>query len=287
MLSRILALPFVLGVGVFLYLAWEVDTRWAIYMVPFVLILVAIYVFEPQIDWWWVQRNPIDLDPPLIDLLEKGFPYYAGLSDENKIRFRKRMSLYMAAITWIPKGPETVPEDIKGVLAANVTQLMFGHEDYRLSQFERIVIYPKVFISPQHQQHIHASETHVEDKVLLFGAEKLMHSSLQSHLYYNLGLHEYAKVYLVSHPDNDYPKLDDNIWPDLEKICGFTKKKIVEFIGLPDLDPLQVSITLFFCFPEKFAVQLPDVFNSLSKIFNQDPRNKTSPVIDESNSNSI
>jgi len=276
--SRLLALPFILGAGVFLYLAWEVDTRYGMYIVPFILALTAIYIFQPQIDWWWYNRNLPDVEGPMKDMFEKRLPYYQHLSEEEKKRFRTRVALYLMAVEYIPQGPETVPEDIKGIVAANIVQLTFGQEDYRLSKFERIVIYLGPFPSPQFPRRFHASEIFEEDGVLLFAVNHLMPGTMEPHRFFNIGVYEYAKVFRLSYPDKAYPDLNEEHWKDLEQISGFKQKKIEDFVGLIDLDIWAVSVALFFSFPEQFKKQCPSVYEQHSDVFNQYPM-QASPVV--------
>ena len=282
MLSKLLAIPFVLGLIFLLYLAWETDSSYAIYIVPMVICLVVIYIFQPQLDWWWYRRRPPELDTPLRKLLDRFHPFYRQLSSTNQRIFRERMALYIFANDFIPKAFEDVPEDIKGVIAANVVHLTFGQQDYRLSKYERIVVYPQPFPSPQYPDRFHASEIFEEDGVILFSAEQLMASMLQPKKYYNIGLHEYAKVYVSSYPDKEYPKFDEFIWEKLEEISGFKKKFIEAFIGLDDIDPLPVSICLFFSFPVQFRNRLPKAYTAFQEIFNMDPILAEDPVLDKS-----
>jgi len=84
-------------------------------------------------------------------------------------------------------------------------------------------------------------------------------------------LHEYAKVFVDSYPQHPYPELGEEAWASFEKISGFSKAFITEWINLDEIDPLPVSICLFFVFPQRFEMELPEVFATLSSIFKQNP----------------
>ncbi len=282
MLSKLLAIPFVLALLVLLYLAWEADSSYAIYIVPAVLALVVIYIFQPQLDWWWYKRRPPELDGPIRKLFDRFHPFYRQLSAANQKRFRERVALYTLSKEFIPKAFDHVPEDIKGVVAAQAVQLTFGQQDYQLSKFERIVVYPQPFPSPQYPEQFHASEIYEEDGVILFSAEQLMAAFAQPLKNYNIGLHEYAKVYISSYPEKEYPIFDEFIWEKLEAISGFSKKFIHAYIGLEEVNPLPVGICLFFCFPLRFKNILPNAYQAFSQIFNLDPVAAADPVINKS-----
>ena len=280
MFTRLLYLPFILGAGIALILSFAYGQTYAKFIVPNVIALAVIYMLAPQIDWWYYKKHPKQLDEGAEKLLRARFSYYANLSEELKVHFRHRLAMYLQAIEFIPKPWKTVPEDIKVIIAASIIQLTFGVDDYRLKSYERIVVYPKAFPSPQFPKYYHASEIHVEDNVILFSAEQLMWIILKPEKSYNIALHEFAKAFMDSYPRFEYPKFEESIWESLQIISGQKKAFVSDFIGLPEIDPVPVSITYFFTYPEKFKEVLPGIFEKYKSIFNQNPIQKEHPVID-------
>lgn len=268
-LSKILVIPGLIGFAVFLYLTYFKSEDYALYMVPFIIYLIGIYFYQPAIDWWWHQKYPPDVEAPLRKLFEQRLPYYQRLSEKDKRKFRTRVALYIEANDFRPQVVEEIPEDVKGVVAANIVQLTFGQKDYLLNMFERIVIYPGVFPTIQHLDRFHASEIFAEDGVLLFAMDHLMPGTLHPDQYFNIGLYEYAKVFRLSRPDVAYPELSEDFWTDFEKISRFPRKKVEEFVGLENLDVWAVSVVFFFSFPEEFKTQLPALYQAHSNVFNQ------------------
>lgn len=278
MLSRILVIPFAIAALVCLYLAWENQLS-PIYIVPWVVIATIILVMGPQIDWWWALKNPPLIDPMMEGFLRKFFPYYTQLSLPDKKQFADRLSLYLMATEFIPMVMENVPEDIKGLIAANAVMITYGRDDFRLAPFEKIVVYPHPFPSPQYQEDIHSTEHFEEDGVILFSLEQLLPGIMQKQKYYNIALHEYAKIFTSLNKDFQYPKFDEHIWEILEQISGLKTTAVKNYIGLPILEPLPVSINYFFTFPHQFKQVLPDIFDNYVKIFNQNPANGNTPLI--------
>lgn len=278
-LSKILAIPGVLGFALFLYLTYFKSEDYALYMVPFIIYLIGVYFYQPAIDWWWYQKYPPDIEAPLRKLFDHRLPYYQRLSEKNKQKFRTRVALYIEANDFRPQVIEEIPEDVKGIVAANIVQLTFGQQDYLLNMFERIVIYPGVFPTPQHLDRFHASEIFAEDGVLLFAMDHLMPGTLHADQYFNLGLYEYAKVLRLSRPEVAYPELSEDLWTDFEKISRFPRKKVEEFVGLENLDVWAVSVVFFFSFPEKFKMELPELYQTHSNLLNQHPAQGEEPVI--------
>jgi len=278
-LSKILAIPCVIGAAIFIYLAYFSSEEYGIYIVPFLIALIGLYFLQPAIDWWWYQRYPPDVEAPLRKLFEFKLPYYQRLSEANRQKFRSRVSLYIEANDFRPQVIEEIPEDVKGMVAANIVMLTFGQEDYLLNSFERIVIYPGVFPTPQHIEKFHASEIFEEDGVLLFAMDHLMPGTLHADQYFNIGLYEYAKVFRLSRPDAAYPDLTEDIWTAYETISRFPRKKVEDFVGLAPLDLWAVGVVFFFSFSEKFKTVLPDLYQTHANLFNQQPEKSEDPVV--------
>ncbi len=279
--ARTLSIPFLIGALVFLYLTWEVDTGYSIYIVPFVIIMALIYVLSPQINWWWYQRRPPELRPKIRLLIERHLPYYQQLVESEKGRFRKRAALYMEANDFMPRGMESVPEDLRAIAAACAVQITFGRKDFLLPRFEHIIFYPHPFPSPQYPENFHSSEIYEEDGVIIFSAEQLLPGFLQPFQYYNIGLHEYARAFMRSYPEIDFPKLPEDIWQKLQQASGFSQAAIERWINLKPIPVQPVSIALFFTFPRQFHAVLPELYEQYARIFNQSPARGERPVLED------
>lgn len=279
--ARTLSIPFLIGALVFLYLTWEVDTGYSIYIVPFVIIMALIYVLSPQINWWWYQRRPPELRPKIRLLIERHLPYYQQLVESEKGRFRKRAALYMEANDFMPRGMESVPEDLRAIAAACAVQITFGRKDFLLPRFEHIIFYPHPFPSPQYPENFHSSEIYEEDGVIIFSAEQLLPGFLQPFQYYNIGLHEYARAFVRSYPEIDFPKLPEDIWQKLQQASGFSQAAIERWINLKPIPAQPVSIALFFTFPRQFHAVLPELYEQYARIFNQSPASGERPVLED------
>lgn len=276
--SRIIGLPFMLLFIIFLYLTWEVSTDYSLFLIPLMIILAGIYVLSPQINWIWYKRNPPEPDARLVQLLDRFCLFYQKLVPLEKRRFRHRISLYMMGIDFIPMVFEKVPDDIKAILAANAVQITFGQEDFIMAPFEQVVVYPHPFPSPQYEL-IHASETYPEDGVLIFSAEQLLISFTNPTRFYNICMYEYAKVFILNHPNVPFPEPGPEIWDLLEKVGGFSQHQIEACIGLSGADPLPVCLHFFLANPERFQEVLPELYSQIREILNLDPVNGSYPVL--------
>lgn len=269
--TRLFAIPFGVGFFLFFYLAWAKDEAFAIYIIPCSLILGLMYVFSPQIDWWWYKRYPPDLSDGIRRFFSERYTYYTRLPLRDKEVFRQKVAMFSMATDFKPMVMPEVPADVRAIVSASAVQLSAAFEDFLYAPFENVVIYPHPFPSPQYPEHFHISEIFEEDGVILFSMDHLIKSFAEPDRYYNIGLHEFAKVFMLTYPDKAYPELTEDSWHKLEQISQFSRDAILEWINLPEIDPAPVSITHFFVFPERFKAILPEMYQRYCKIFQQDP----------------
>ena len=271
MLVRLIALPFALMALVILYLAWEVDDSYGFYLVIPGIALAVLYSLSPQINWWWYLKHPPALDKPLVQLLENFHPFYRQLLPGQQERFRNRMALFMEGTDFMSQSEKEIPEDVKGAIAMQAVHVGFGQSEFLFSKFEKVVVYPGAFPSPQHPRHFHASEIFEEDGVVLLSAQHLMQAVAHPGRGYNVGLHEYAKVFMLQYPEYRYPVFTEQQWPELEKIGKLTREQIGQWIGLPEFDIAAVAIHHFLNHPAAFFEFFPEEFYRFRDIFHFDP----------------
>ncbi len=256
--STILISPFVLGTGLMLYTAWENDGKFAIWIAPFFIIAAMIYVMSPQIDWWWYSQHPPKIDEPLLALLRRYSVVYQQLSETEKQFVEARTGLIMLDKNYMPMGGmESVTSDVELWVSFHLAVLTLKKKnDFHITPFENIVVYPRLFPSPQHPNDFHASEIFEEDGVVMVGIEPMVNGITQANKFYNVILHEWLKVYML-HFKPDFETLNTATWEQLTQISGFSKAHIEQCIGLPDVEQSLVVLHHFFVFRAPFKAQLP------------------------------
>jgi len=269
MFSNYVALPFVLLSLVFLYLAWDVDSDYAFWIMPSVVMSAVVYIFSPQINWWWYNRNPPELSPGLRALLERFSMFYNRLDAAGKLKFRQRTALFTMASDWEPMGwpDETIPPDVQTVIAAQAVMLTLNKDKFLFEQFEKTIVYPAPFSTPEYP-YDHASELYAEDGCLLFSGRQVLTAFMQPLIWYNVALHEYARVYVLAYPKEPWPVFsEESIWEQLQEISGMPHAHVESVIGLPGAEPLPVAIHHYFTSPEAFGKVLPETNAVLEGIF--------------------
>lgn len=256
------------------------ESRWmSVFIIPWIVLLVMTYVFSPQVDWWWYQRNPPELPGSLGNLFLKYMPFYQDLSVDNKKRFRQRVAMYLQARGFFAKrGNEDgeVPVDMKAFIAANVVMMTFGKKDFIMKDFERIFIYLQAFPSPNHQ-YLHAAELNEEDECFLLSGEHVMLSFRQPKRFYNVIVHVFAKAFQLCFSKHDYPTFEEYMW------SGWGKEATIKYLGIPEdkMEKFGVAANYFFHFPNQLKEKNPSTFDRFCNIFNLNPLNKKDPVIDK------
>ncbi|MEO6758811.1 MAG: zinc-dependent peptidase, partial [Saprospiraceae bacterium] len=228
MFANILAAPFALLTMLFLYLAWQVDERFAAWIIPFLVITAIIYILKPEINWWWYRRRPPQLDPDLARLLARFSKPYQGLKPDQQQLFRERVALFCLATDWTPVAwPEdSLPQDIQTALAAQAIALTLGKETFLFEAFEKVIVYPGPFPTQEFPV-AHASELYAEDGCLIFSAEQVMMAFTQPDQWFNVGLYEYARAFGRRYPNEPWPDFSsDEQWAQLQQISGMPRTHI-------------------------------------------------------------
>ncbi len=258
----------------------EIEDKIYLYIMGASFIALSIlYLSQYRLDWWWyVNRKPPQMPVGLEKQLQVMVPFYKGLDPIEKKRFRDRTMLWSLGREFIPISMETVQEDIQNLISAHVVMMTFGIEKYLLNPFERVVVYPHAFPSPNYKV-LHSSEINMEDGVTIFDLERLLMGAANPVKFYNLILHEYARAFMEVHKDIDFPEFPEEKWETLATMRGFDKKFIETFVGLDNVDPKQMAIEHFFVTPKRFHHFFPEEYQRFTEIFNMDLLKKDKPVI--------
>jgi Mlc titration factor MtfA (ptsG expression regulator) len=267
--ANLIALPFILIALFFLYLAWSIDSDYALWMTPFVVGAAVIYVFSPQINWWWFSKHPPELDEGQRMLLERFNTFYRRLTEADKKRFRERTAMFILGTDWEPLAfsDEVLPADVQLGIAAQAVMIGFKKEDFLFHKFEKVIVYPFPFPTPEYPFN-HASELYEADGCLIISAEQVMLAYLQPSKWYNVAVHEYARAFSITYPDEPYPALEGTeVWEKLEAVSGMPRDRVEAVIGLTDVPVLAVAIHHYFAFPDRFQELMPAEYAQFKQIF--------------------
>jgi hypothetical protein len=133
-----------------------------------------------------------------------------------------------------PRVPRKIslPPDVQLAIAAQAVILTFHREQFLFDKFEKIIVFPRPFPTPEHP-YDHASELHETDGCLLFAAEQVMLGFVKPTQWYNVAMHEYAKAFVLKYPGAAWPVFsEETAWEKLEATSGMPRSHVESVIGL-------------------------------------------------------
>jgi len=208
----------------------------------------------------------------------KNITYYTNLSPAGKEKFVDRLFVFMLNKEFIGRTID-VTEEMRVQISASAIQLTFGLGYYKLESLETIVIHPDIFQlsqrSPEYKGATSGHYMHLSWKSFQEGYQ-ISDDNL------NLGLHEMTHalkltLYLGNRFDVVFAGRME-YWEELlrEKyellrtkpnfLRSYSKTNTEEFFA--------VCVEAFFESPEKFRQELPEIYQALVFLLNQDIRNK-------------
>ncbi|HCV50787.1 MAG TPA: hypothetical protein DGP89_05520 [Saprospirales bacterium] len=239
------------------------------------VIATAVVIFQGQIDFWWNERNPVPLDPPISDWLKKYDPYYTSLDPNQRQNYDNRLVMYMQGRAFVSVGREhhDVPNDIQAIIASNAVKMLMSKKDYLLGDMDRIYLYKHPFPTPRHQ-FLHTVETDIEDGVFIFSLEHLVPGMINPKEHYNIAMHGFAEAFQRVFPKEDFTYLDQITWDQIEEVGYHSKDKILKTIGFNQTDTTTVAINHFFTHPRRFNLMIPAAYERLIRQFGADQLSK-------------
>lgn len=265
--NRYFLVPLAMLAGLSLLLIDRYGQQWIWALLLAAAGIVTVLIFSPQIDWWYWQRRDPELSPGLRTLLERRISFYQRLEPAAQREFRRRAFLIRESLDFTGQAIEQVPEDVKLLPAIAAATVSFGREEFLFPEYEKVVLYPHPFPSPQYD-FLHITEQYAPDGVLLFSMPHLMRSVVEEQSFPNLALYEYARIYRERYPGEEYPALE---WPQLEAISTFSQEAVVKFLGFEEPDVQALTSVYFFSFSARFRELAPEMYRALCHTFAIDP----------------
>lgn len=210
-------------------------------------------------------------------------PYYIKLSKEGKRKFLSRLVYVFPRKNFQGREGESVSIEKKIIVLSALVQLTFGLKKYELPRFRFIALYPSDFYSKILDTQVRGL-TFTKGHILLSWLDTLkgFHNPSDN---LNLAIHEWSHALQIDHSFDQsrrmYATLNEksedlityfnrvqqssNLFPYLRSYA-FTNEQ--EFFA--------VCVEHFFETPETFKKQMPEVFEILSSLLNQNPLNSGS-----------
>ncbi len=211
-------------------------------------------------------------------LTDHNFRYYLNLNEKNKIKFLKRVSDFIVSKKFINCGMPDINPEHKVLISASAVQLTFGLDRYMLSCYSKIYVFPNKYYSKSKGQY-HKGEVNLKGEIA-FSFEDFVKGYNIPDDGINLGLHEMAHALkfdrlLRKSTDsffNDYfHKWQQSAFKEFKNLNDNEDSIFRDYASTNMNEFFAVCIEYFFEKPELFRQTLPDLYERLTILLNQDP----------------
>jgi Mlc titration factor MtfA (ptsG expression regulator) len=213
-------------------------------------------------------------------ILQKYFTYYQKLTDENKIKFERKVARFIYGKQFIPRNIDEVTLEAKVLIAASAVQLTFGLPHAYLSFFTRILVYPNDYYSSITKRY-HKGEVNPRFGIIVLSWQSFVDGYIYPNDSKNLGLHEMAhalrlEVFIRS---EEFPPFEDELIEQFDayahRICNDPAFEGQTFFRpyacTNEHEFFSVAIENFFERSQEFKDTLPELYLILTRLLLQDP----------------
>ena len=218
------------------------------------------------------RKNELDYHTILISRLS----YYSKLQREDQQLFYERVKKFIADKEFVPVEISEVSITDKLLIASSAVQLTFGLEEFVLSRFHTVYVYPNHFYNRKTKQH-HKGEVNLHGTISL-SLHDFHEGNKNETDGINLGLHEMAHALRVEQfleQDQDdffntyFSKLSIELEDEMKStenndfIRAYGKTNKHEFFA--------VAVENFFERPKQFKELMPELYEHFVLLLNQNP----------------
>lgn len=214
----------------------------------------------------------LPLSNPRRAILEERFYYYSRLKHQDQRAFRRRVHHFLVNKKFTSEDSIEVTEEMKVMIAATATLIMFHLEAYYLSHFDAIHISNNEIESLQHMHK--AKEVEIPWDDFRAGFDSF-------HDGYNPGLKILAMAFTLEHQLNNlsskmfrfnrYHDLMQLYKSEAEKYIASGKSTYKEYSEVDRNEYFAVAVEYFFERPQHFYANQPAMYTALAKVIRQDP----------------
>ena len=220
---------------------------------------------------------PKKITPTALHFLNTQFPFYMRLSDKKKIHFEHRIARFLEKYKFVGRKNFVITEEVKIHIAATYIMLSFGMRLYLCDVFDKIIIYPSVYLSKITKQY-HKGEFNPNTKAVVFSWEDFQKGYDISNDNLNLGLHEFTHafhIYALKSDKATFVLFNESL-QNLFRVVSKpeVKQRLIESGFLRDyayenqFEFVAVLLEYFFESPEEFKQKFPSIFLKVKHMIN-------------------
>lgn len=213
-------------------------------------------------------------------IISRHITYFNKLSSFDKTVFLNRVNNFISDFEFEGRSGFQVTNEVKTLIGACAAQITFGQRNFRIGKIRKIMIYPEAY--EYNNSGTFHKGTFAPGGIMVISWEDFKQGFHDSTDNLNLGLHEFAHAYHINilHTDEHDLFLDDF----LRKFENIARKEtdninsnhfLREYAGENIYELFAVSVEHFFEQPKTFKSALPDLYETLCLLLNQDPANNS------------
>jgi len=221
------------------------------------------------------------LNPIYQPYIQKYFPAYSKLNEEERDLFESRVQKFINMKTFVSRGEiKQITPEMKALIAGAAIQITMGYPDVYFSHFRTIIIYPDKYYSRITKQY-HNGEVN-KLGVIVLSWKSFMEGFRDPRDGVNLGYHEMAHALKLEEivDNKDYNFSDSSVVQDFEREAMKEMRKVKEnpevesffreYAAANLSEFFAVAIESFIERPKEFKEYNSSLYFHLSRILNFD-----------------
>ena len=231
------------------------------------------------------QQEESEMDPAILDnysfVIGSLFSYFNDLPADQKLRFVKRVYQFRQQKKFHYIGLEN-NEDTAILVSASAIQVTFGLKNYTLSYFKDIYILADAY-HMDNDEELYIG--HVAPDGIYLSWRHFLHGYSQKNDNINVAVHEMAHALLYnnffaqygidSHFRLNYEKFSNSTGPILADVITKRRSYLRSYAFSNLHEFWAVSAEAFFENPRGLKENMPDLYEAMCRVLNQDPMTKS------------
>lgn len=211
-------------------------------------------------------------------ILVENVDFYKKINKKHQEYFEHRLSTFIRTYKFIGRDGYEVNAETKVLIGASYIMLTFGKRKYITDIFDKIIVYPDIFLSTVTKRK-HKGEFNPKYKTVVFSWKHFMEGILVKDDNLNLGIHEFTHIVHIKSMQRrdmsskvfkkEYERLIDYLQdnkPVREKILSSNYFRRYAFENQYEF--MAVLIESFIETPREFKAQFPRIYRKIKRMLN-------------------
>lgn len=214
--------------------------------------------------------------------------YFRELDVVNKERFVERTQKFIRNMEFTTHQSFEIKFPMKIIIASAFIQITFGLRRYMLKDYNRIYIAPRTYTYKGLETLKFDGDVNTLTKIISLAWPSVLNGFRIDDDSLNVAIHEFGHCVSLENYErsifNQFFKMkhwNDWLLHSQQKLLVIRAKEnkfLRDYGGISMMELFAVALESFFENPEGFVEHLPNLYDSLRQLLNQDPLNKKTPI---------